>query len=127
MGKSGRHLIVDGVVENSKVFSHESLTELFHKLVAALDMQIIQGPVFKDVELDSSKLTGDIFQDEGGTTGYCLISTSHLSIHTWELRKFFAMDVFSCKDFDGAKALEIIENHLGITELQTRQFMREQF
>jgi S-adenosylmethionine/arginine decarboxylase-like enzyme len=129
MGKAGRHLIIDGVVRDSKVFSHESLTKLFHKLVEALDMEIIAGPMFKDVELDPSKLTGDEFQDEGGTTGYCLISTSHIAIHTWELRNFFMMDAFSCKDFNEEKALRIICDHLGVdhSKLRINSLMREQF
>ena len=45
------------------------------------------------------------FGDEGGVTGICVLSTSHCSIHTWPLRPFFVMDVYSCRDFDPADRL----------------------
>lgn len=124
MGKNGRHIIIDGEVRNAEVFSHENLTDMFHQLVKTLDMEIIQGPLFKDVELDPSKLNGDVFQDEGGTTGYCLISTSHMAIHTWPLRKFFSMDVFSCKEYDVEKALDVIKKYLGISDMALTSLVR---
>lgn len=79
-------------------------------------MKIIMGPDFLEVPLDETKLQSDKFQDEGGITGMCVISTSHMSIHCWPIRKCFSMDVFSCKDFDANKAKEIIWNLLGVEE-----------
>jgi S-adenosylmethionine decarboxylase len=124
MGKSGRHIIIDGEVADSNVFTHENLEGMFKTLVKTLGMEIIQGPLFKDVELDPNKLQGDVFQDEGGTTGYCLISTSHMAIHTWPLRKFFSMDVFSCKEYDVEAALEVIQKFLGISQMAFTSLVR---
>lgn len=111
---AGVHLTVDGTTQNVHLFNTESITSLFEELVAALDMQIIHGPVFKEVEVEPEKLTGDVFVDEGGTSAYCMISTSHMSIHCWPLRKQFMMDVFSCKDFDIDTALDLIKNKLAV-------------
>lgn len=111
---AGLHIILDGYVKDSNVFNSDALTDAFKKLAEALEMQIIMGPDFLEVELDPSKLQSDVFQDEGGITGMCVISTSHMSIHCWPIRKCFSMDVFSCKDFDGNKAKEIIWNLLGV-------------
>lgn len=115
---AGRHITIDARVEDAKVFSHENLNNFFCGLAKLLDMEIIFGPVFKDVELDPEKLaavqSGGKFQDEGGTTGMVVISTSHISIHTWEMRKFFQLDVFSCKDYDGKLALDYIKKELGV-------------
>jgi S-adenosylmethionine decarboxylase len=111
---AGLHLIVDGYVKDPSVFEKEKLHKLFQDLAAALEMKIILGPEFLEVELDPAKLMSDVFQDEGGITGMCVISTSHMSIHCWPIRKCFSMDVFSCKSFDGEKAKKIIWDSLGV-------------
>lgn len=111
---AGLHLILDGYVEDPSVFVSSKLVSLFKGLAEKLEMQIIMGPTFLEVELDPSKLTGDVFQDEGGITGMCVISTSHMSIHCWPLRKCFSMDVFSCKDFEEEAAVSVINDVLGV-------------
>jgi len=111
---AGIHIILDGFVKDPSVFNGPSLEHAFKKLAEALEMKIIMGPDFLEVELDPSKLQSDVFQDEGGITGMCVISTSHMSIHCWPIRKCFSMDVFSCKDFDSDKAKQIIWDLLGV-------------
>ena len=46
------------------------------------------------------KMNVEPFEDEGGVTGIGVLSTSHCAVHTWPLRSFFVMDVYSCRDFD---------------------------
>jgi len=113
---AGLHIILDGYVRDPSVFNAPALKNAFEKLAEALEMKIIMGPDFLEVELDPTKLQSETFQDEGGITGMCVISTSHMSIHCWPIRKCFSMDVFSCKDFDGDKAKDIIWNLLGVEE-----------
>lgn len=113
---AGLHIILDGYVKDPSVFNGPALKNAFEKLAEELEMKIIMGPNFLEVELDPTKLQSDVFQDEGGITGMCVISTSHMSIHCWPIRKCFSMDVFSCKDFDGDKAKEIIWELLGVEE-----------
>ena len=120
----GLHLLVDGEVHNSDVFSEQNLSELILQLVEALKMTIIMGPIFKQVEMDPSKLSGDVFQDEGGTSAYCMISTSHISIHVWPLRRVFLCDVFSCKDFDRKLAESIIKEKLNPAHLRIQSAIR---
>jgi S-adenosylmethionine decarboxylase len=111
---AGVHIILDGFVKDPSVFNSDDLTSTFKKLAEALEMNIIMGPDFLEVPLDPTKLQSDVFQDEGGITGMCVISTSHMSIHCWPIRKCFSMDVFSCKDFDSDKAKQIIWDLLGV-------------
>lgn len=111
---AGLHVILDGYVSDSVVFNSDSLKNIFEKLAESLEMKIIMGPDFLEVELDPTKLQSDVFQDEGGITGMCVISTSHMSIHCWPIRKCFSIDVFSCKDFDSVKAVKIIKDLLGV-------------
>lgn len=125
---TGRHITVDATVADSAVFSHAHLDEFFRGMCKVLNMEIIFGPVFKDVEIDPVKLanvqTGGAFQDEGGTTGIVVISTSHISIHTWQLRNFFQLDVFSCKDFDGELALAYVRKHLDVVQEAVCEIVR---
>lgn len=120
----GLHLIVDGNTKDPSLFAQENLKQMFEELVAALDMQLIHGPIFQEVELDASKLTGDKFQDEGGVSGYAMISTSHMSIHCWPLRQTFMADLFSCKMFDHDKAMAIIDRFLKPNGLNVRAIVR---
>jgi len=125
---AGRHITLDASVRDAGVFSKTHLTGFFVGLCERLNMDIIYGPVFKDVDLDPAKLSaveaGGPFQDEGGTTGIVVISTSHVAIHTWELRKFFQLDVFSCKDFDGEAALQFIYDDLGVNRASVCELVR---
>lgn len=113
---AGLHIILDGYVRDPSVFNAPALKNAFEKLAEELEMKIIMGPDFLEVELDPTKLQSETFQDEGGITGMCVISTSHMSIHCWPIRKCFSMDVFSCKDFDADKAKNIIWDLLGVDE-----------
>lgn len=124
MDSAGRHLIIDGYVDDAGSFSEENLKGMFHRLVSALDMQILSGPTFVEVPLDSTKLQTSEFQDEGGITGSCIISTSHLAIHCWPLRRFFSADIFSCKDFDVHRAMSVLHEHLGLERVNIMNIER---
>lgn len=118
IASAGTHVTIDAFVDDSSTFQAESLEKLFHRLVAALGMTILKGPEVIEVPVDPAILeraqeTG-VFEDEGGTTAFCVISTSHMSIHCWPLQKFFSADVFSCCDFEPMTALEIIREHMGV-------------
>jgi S-adenosylmethionine decarboxylase len=120
----GLHLTLDGRVKDPAVFNETNLRGMMLKLVEDLDMQLIFGPVFKEVEVDPSKLTGDKFVDEGGISGYCMISTSHMSIHCWPLRRVFMADLFSCKGFDHERAIGTVAEFLNPTALNHTRIFR---
>jgi S-adenosylmethionine decarboxylase len=120
----GLHLVVDGNVIDPTRFTEDNLYKLFLELVNVLEMTLIHGPIFKLVELEPSKLSGDVFQDEGGISGYAMISTSHMSAHCWPLRRVFMMDIFSCKMFDQQKAMAVIEQFLAPSEFKIRAIVR---
>jgi S-adenosylmethionine decarboxylase len=72
-----------------------------------------------EVEFEISKMNQEPFEDEGGVTGICVLSTSHCSIHTWPLRPFFVLDVYSCRDFDASIVDDLIAKHFGAYHVQT--------
>jgi S-adenosylmethionine/arginine decarboxylase-like enzyme len=125
----GLHVIADGHVPSRRIeeaFSKTGLTTLMLDLVKVLDMQLIFGPLFKKVKVEPKKLTGDVFQDEGGISGICMIGTSHISVHVWPLRQHFSMDVFSCKTFDEAKAKKTIEKFFQADTITWKSVKRHQ-
>jgi len=115
---AGTHVTIDAFVEDPSVFNKKTLDILFANLIEALEMKILYGPHFVEVPIDPEKLrrsqeTGK-FEDEGGTSIFCVISKSHLSIHVWPLQKFFSFDAFSCADFDPQIAIDIVGSCLKV-------------
>jgi S-adenosylmethionine/arginine decarboxylase-like enzyme len=102
---AGWHFTMDAVVAAEKAFllsDEKHIDRTFRDLVKVLDMQILVEPKLISVPTDLSKVDSD--QDDGGVTGTCIITTSHLSFHSWPLRNRFSLDAFSCKEFDHRKA-----------------------
>lgn len=117
---AGTHVLVDAKVQSSEVFTEERLGSLFRSLVAVLGMRPLGEPQFYEVPVDPKVLeraqrTGE-FEDEGGITGFQVISTSHMSLHAWPLQSYFTMDVYSCKPFNPKLALSVIFESMGVTE-----------
>lgn len=98
--KHGRHMKVMGKGASPLLGNVDRVRSFLLELVKALGMRPLGEPIIHDVTLDVSKLGIEPFEDEGGVTGTLVLSTSHIAIHTWPIRHFFVLDVFSCRDFD---------------------------
>ena len=93
---------------NQKILSNEEkIKAFFPLLLEKLGMRPLGNPSFFNVPLQIEKLNSIPFSDEGGKTingfGYVsdiVLSTSHVALHCWELRKEFHLDIYSCRDFD---------------------------
>jgi len=120
---SGTHLIVDAYVKNAATLQQDNVLKLFDSLVEALNMCYLQRPIAVEVPLDPTKLSTD--EDEGGCSYYCMITTSHISAHTWKLRNAVMLDVFSCRPFDVDTAIAIIDRSLEFTHSKTVVVARE--
>jgi len=119
---AGWHLIFDGVVEpgeaSERLGDVDFLRTAFLDLVAGVGMEILVPPVFKVVPLTPENASSDL-EDDGGVTGTCIITTSHISIHTWPLRSRFALDVFSCKEFNSEAVSGFLMDRFNV---KTRSF-----
>jgi S-adenosylmethionine/arginine decarboxylase-like enzyme len=69
---------------------------LIRDLAEEAGMRLLDLAV-KDVEGEVPK--GERWVDEGGISSHGLISTSHISLHTWPKDSFFMLDVVSCRPF----------------------------
>ncbi len=101
--RHGRHIKIVGKADPVALGDVARVREFLLGLVARLGMRALAAPQMHDVETDLKKMNVEPFEDEGGVTGVVVLSTSHCSIHTWPLRSFFVLDVYSCRDFETAE------------------------
>lgn len=97
---AGWHLAYDAIVHPDhaeKLGDVAFLERAILDLVELLEMEVLVPPTFKEVALAPTKVGEP--GDDGGVTGTCVITTSHVSVHTWPLRQRFCLDVFSCREF----------------------------
>lgn len=114
----GPHLLFDGYDCNA-----DSLTDLdkvfdfLNNLPERIGMTKISQPhVFKY----SGLKPGD-----WGVTGVVILAESHCSVHTFPDRHgFVTIDIYSCKDFDAAAVITIIEEYFGPQQYECKLIER---
>jgi S-adenosylmethionine/arginine decarboxylase-like enzyme len=114
----GRHVKVLGRGAAALLADAVNVEATLRELIEILGMRLLGTPHLYEVETEIAKLGVEPFEDEGGVTGVCVLSTSHCTIHTWPLRPFFVMDVYSCRDFDPAQVEAHLARKLGAYDLQ---------
>jgi len=96
----GPHLTLD-----LKGCPHETLSDLslhfeyLRRLPRMIDMTPITQPYVFPYE--------GLVPGDRGITGVAIIAESHISIHSFEEKGWCYIDVFSCKEFDVDKAIEV--------------------
>jgi S-adenosylmethionine/arginine decarboxylase-like enzyme len=114
----GRHVKVLGRGTAALLANAKNVEDTLRELIEILGMRLLGTPHLYEVETEIAKLGVEPFEDEGGVTGVCVLSTSHCTIHTWPLRPFFVMDVYSCRDFEPAHVEQHLAKKLGGYDLQ---------
>ena len=102
------HLIIDGYKCNHKRLNdisywYKLLNEILPKM---LNMQTLGYPIIYNYKNNDPKLDG--------LTGFQIITTSHISFHTWIKEGTLKMDIFSCVYFDVNKIKDFLEKELDI-------------
>ena len=118
MTTHGRHIKILGRGTPSKLGNAKAVEKMLIDLIDILGMRMLDRAHMYEVETEIAKLGVEPFEDEGGVTGVCVLSTSHCSIHTWPLRPFFVMDVYSCRDFDALEVERFLTERMGGYDLQ---------
>ena len=109
----GRHIKVVGKGTPALMREVQGVRRFLEDMVASLGMRCLGEPHTYEVEEEIQKMHAEPFEDEGGTTGVVVLSTSHCAIHTWPLRSFFVLDVYSCRDFDAKLVEQALQEHFG--------------
>jgi len=115
---NGRHVKVLSRGNAALLGDAQNVESTLRELVEILGMRLLGQPHMYEVETEIAKLNVEPFEDEGGVTGVCVLSTSHCAVHTWPLRPFFVMDIFSCRDFDASLVEKHLVNRLGAYDTQ---------
>jgi S-adenosylmethionine decarboxylase len=114
----GRHVKVLGRGAPDLLGNAKVVESMLRELIGILGMRMLGEPHLYEVETEIAKLGVEPFEDEGGVTGVCVLSTSHCAIHTWPLRPFFVMDVYSCRDFEPTAVEQHLSTRLGAYDLR---------
>ena len=62
---------------------------------------------------------GNDKKDPGGWSGFVIIEESHISIHTFPLRKFLSADVYSCKEgLDRSKIIAYFKEQFELEDIE---------
>lgn len=85
MNKLGVHYIVEACGADEELLN---------------DKDFIMKSLRKSIELSNATLMDEISIEftPQGITAVCLLSESHLSIHTWPEKQYAAIDIFTCGD-----------------------------
>lgn len=86
MNEKGLHIIANfyGCKNLGLLVDKKKLSVLLKKAVKQNSLNILRNAFYK-------------FGDDGGITGYLLLSESHVSIHTWpERNNYLTLDIFVC-------------------------------
>jgi S-adenosylmethionine/arginine decarboxylase-like enzyme len=113
----GQHLIVDAAGCNANISDRDALARFARELVSAIDMKAYGEPWIEHFGHDLPKASG--------FTLVQLIETSNISAHFCDHSGEAYIDVFSCKSFDEAVALAVIERHFQPTACRTQSMTRQ--
>lgn len=103
---SGRVVIISAEVSDvSSLTDFTVINDFFYQLVSELNMEMLLPPMSVMVNPEASNIGLDT--DDGGMSVQCMISTSHIAIHTWPLQNRFRLVVDSCKDFKAETVLKL--------------------
>jgi len=97
-----KHLLINATFQKTPFVSTEFTSNWIREIVSKIDMEILYAP--RAVRCD--KLNNE------GISAFCLITTSHISLHSWEKTdpNLVQLDIYSCKDFDVNIILDDLNN-----------------
>lgn len=105
---TGKHLIINARSDNDAIFgSVELVREIIENIVKKLSFTKLSETIV---------VKGNVLE---GVTGFVVIETSHVSVHTFADDKLVAMDVYSCKDFNHEAVLDILEGY-GVRDIDMK-------
>jgi len=106
----GKHVIIQIYGVKFELLKDEIIASNFLKLsVEAAGMRILGLHVYNIRKELESRLVAPDKDEPEGISGVAVLSTSHAAIDTWPHRGYAIINIFSCKDFETTKIIEVIE------------------
>lgn len=87
-----KHVLFNAVFEETPFKEEHFTCDWILKIVDLIGMEILYKPIARRCDHAGNE----------GISAFCLITTSHLALHSWEKTKpnFIQFDIYSCKSFD---------------------------
>jgi len=113
----GQHLMVDGYgSDQDKLTDINYIYDFLSNYPAEIEMTKIMPPyVFR---------YSGVRPEDWGISGFVLIAESHISIHTFPEKRYLSLDIFSCKEFNGQKAIEDVKRLFSLEKIEIRNLER---
>ena len=113
-----RHVLLDLYGCDPDLLADEAhLRRVLEDYPARLHMQRV-SPVF----LENITATSD--PRDAGHSGFVIIATSHVSLHSWPPYRMVNLDLFSCNDFDVDEAVAFARTTFDPADLEVRSIWR---
>ena len=113
----GPHLILEGYgCSKKKLGDVGFLYRTLDEFPALIGMTKIMPPHVQQYLESPDKLWG--------ISGFVIIAESHIAIHTFPERGFLTLDIFSCKDFEIEKAIDLVVESFEIENYDHKVFSR---
>ena len=101
------HVVIDGFGGDATLLGDRALVlGLLERLPGEIGMTPISEPHIHDFR---GKKIGD-----WGVCGLVFIAESHISVHTMPARQIVLVDIFSCRGFEDAKAVDLVIETFGL-------------
>ena len=114
----GSHLMIDAYEGDPVKLADVSYVKRFlEELPKLINMTVIMKPQMIDFKALDNPL-------EDGVSGFTMIAESHISIHTYPRKRYFAFDAFSCNEFDIKKVIEFMVEYFDVRELVPQTCVR---
>jgi S-adenosylmethionine decarboxylase len=109
----GEHVMIDGYGGNlEKLNDKERVTRCLRELPESLGMHLLNEPTVLFAP-------GNDLKDPGGWSGFVVIMESHISIHTFPLRGFVSIDVYTCQNgLDSQQLCEYFKNEFELKDVE---------
>ena len=111
-----KHLLVNATFNKTPFLDIKFTESWLRHIVNVIEMEILHEPIAVKCEEENNE----------GISAFCLITTSHISLHSWEKREpnLLQLDIYSCKDFSQSAVEREIKKfnplHLGSKFLDRR-------
>ncbi len=113
----GQHLMMDGYgCDRDKLTDINYIYDFLSSYPSEIQMTKIMPPyVFRYSGLKP---------EDWGISGFVLIAESHISIHTFPEKLYLTLDIFSCKQFNGPKAVEDVKRIFNVQNAEIKSLER---
>ncbi len=109
--KYGKHLLLEVITKDGKdLASVAKIKGFFNEIISKVGFNIVHVPIYYKFP---TRKKGEL----SGITAMCIVSESHISIHTWPEKNYFSFDIFSCSKFKEDKVIKIVGEYFDVKEL----------